>query len=82
MRLSSLKAARVVVGKSRVAGNPGRPIFFGPGTLWRTWGTRPYPRYPSDYGPAHTLDIRQIKDTRPVTNALFDLFAAGRDGEA
>jgi hypothetical protein len=20
-----------------------RPVFFGPGTLWRTWGTRPYP---------------------------------------
>jgi hypothetical protein len=20
-----------------------RPIFFGPGTLWRTWGTRPIP---------------------------------------
>jgi hypothetical protein len=22
-------------------GNPGRPVFFVPGTLVRTWGTRP-----------------------------------------
>jgi hypothetical protein len=25
------------------AGNPGRPIVFFPGTLVRTWGTRPLP---------------------------------------
>jgi hypothetical protein len=41
MRLSSQKAARVVVGECYVAGNPGRPVFFGPGTPMRSWSTRP-----------------------------------------
>ena len=43
MRLFLLKAAHVAAGKCHVAGNPGRPSFPGPGTLWRTWGTRPVP---------------------------------------
>ncbi len=42
MRLSLLKGAHAnlfgpAYRKSR------SPVFFGPGTLWRTWGTRPIP---------------------------------------
>jgi hypothetical protein len=40
-----LKATHVNVGECHVAENPGRPVFFGPGTPWRTWGTRPVPAH-------------------------------------
>jgi hypothetical protein len=43
MRLSLLKAAHVVVSSAAYR-KSGSPVFFVPGTLVRTWGTRPAPK--------------------------------------
>jgi hypothetical protein len=40
MRLSLMKAAHAVLSSAEYR-KSGSPVFFGPGTLWRTWGTRP-----------------------------------------
>jgi hypothetical protein len=51
MRLSLLKAAHAVVSGAAYR-KSGSPVVFGPGTLWRTWGTRPVPTrfcWESDY---------------------------------
>jgi hypothetical protein len=43
MRLSLLKAAHAVVSGAAYR-KSGSPVLFVPGTLWRTWGTRPVPK--------------------------------------
>ena len=42
MRLSLMKAAHADLFGA-MCRKSGSPIFFGPGTPWRTWGTRPEP---------------------------------------
>ena len=42
MRLSLLKVAHAVLSGAAYR-KSGSPVLFGPGTLWRTWGTRPVP---------------------------------------
>ena len=59
MRLSLKKAAHAVVSSAAYR-KSGSPRLFGPGTLWRTWGTRPYlgqslPEHPVVTGPRSLL---------------------------